>query len=333
MNFLYPVFALMADLCLWNILFPVWKRILAESFKMKPLVFIVGPTAVGKTDWAIQWARQDSGCILNCDSIQAYRELNTGSAKPDFKKHSSVPFHLFDEISAPQIWTAGNFRRKALEVLKKELPEKAVFAVGGSGFYIQALEKGMYPLQAVPAEINKKLKELQKQKGLDHLYQELKKKDRERAKQISPKDSYRIFRALSLIESKGKSLSQAKKEFKEQKLPWPYLKVGLKISKEELLKRVEKRSKKMIKEGLIEETEALVKKGFRNWKPLSSVGYKEALLYLEGEIQKEELLTEIVSSTMSLAKKQKTWFKKDKNIKWFDFNKEALKVYKELFKC
>ena len=137
---------------------------------------------------------------------------------------------------------------------------------------------------------------------------------------------------MSLIESEGKSLSQIKKEFKEQKLPWPYLKLGLEISKEELFKRVEERSKKMIKEGLIEETKALVKKGFQGWRPLRSVGYREALLYLEGKIQKGELLDKIVSSTMSLAKKQKTWFKKDKSIKWFDFNKEALKVYKELFK-
>ena len=138
---------------------------MAESFKMKPLVFIVGPTAVGKTDWAIQWAEKDSGCILNCDSIQAYKELNIGSAKPDFKKHPSVPFYLFNEISAPQLWTAGDFRRKSLEILTRELPKKKVFAVGGSGFYIQALEKGMYPLQTVSGAIIQKLKKLQKQKG------------------------------------------------------------------------------------------------------------------------------------------------------------------------
>ena len=203
--------------------------------------------------------------------------------------------------------------------------------MGGSGFYIQALEKGMYPLQSVPEDISQKLKELQKQKGLDYLYQELKKKDPETAGQISPKDNYRIFRSLSLIESEGKSISQIKKEFKEHKLPYPYIKVGLSISKEKLLERVKKRTQNMVKEGLIEEIEALVKKGLRDWRPLNSVGYKEGLLYLDGKINKEDLLNQIIANTMALAKKQKTWFKKDKNIKWFEFNRPALRVYKKIF--
>lgn len=298
---------------------------------MKPLVFILGPTAVGKTDWALQWAELESGGLLNSDSIQAYKDLNIGSAKPDFKRHSNIKFYLFDEVSAPKVWTAGDFRKKAVEILKKELSKKKVFVVGGSGFYIQALEKGMYPFQVVSKNVVNKLKETLKQKGLDYLYRELQKKDPERAKQISYKDKYRIIRSLSLIESEGKSFSQIKKEFKAQKLPWPYLKVGLTLPKEELSKRVKKRAENMIKKGLIEEIETLVQKGFRNWKPLNSVGYKEGLLYLEGKIKKEELVDSIVSGTMALAKKQNTWFKKDKNIKWLNGNELALKVYKEIF--
>ncbi len=296
------------------------------------LVFIVGPTAAGKTDWALQWAERDSACILNSDSIQAYRDLNIGSAKPDFTKYPSIAFHLFDEVSAPQIWTAGDFRRKALEVLSQKLPQKKVFVVGGSGFYIQALERGMYPPPAVSNSAVRRLREIAKQKGLGFLYQDLRAKDPERARQISPKDQYRIIRSLSLIESGGRPFSQIKKEFKEQKLPWPYLKAGLALPKEELLKKVRKRAKNMIRKGLIEEIEALVKKGFRAWRPLSSVGYKEGLLYLDGKIKKEELVDKIVSSTMALAKKQNTWLKRDKSIKWLDGNLSALKVYKEIFK-
>lgn len=295
---------------------------------MDSLVFIVGPTAVGKTDWAIKWAEQDSACILNSDSIQVYKDLKIGSAKPDFKKHPNINHYLFDEISAPQVWTAGVFRRKSLEILKKELPERKVFVVGGSGFYIQALEKGMYKTKAS----DPKVMDQWNNKELSYLYELLKKKDPKTAKQISSKDKYRILRFLSLIESEGKPLSQIKKEFKEQRLPWPYKKVGLSISKKELLKRVEKRTVKMLKEGLIEEIEGLLSKGFRNWKPLNSVGYKEGLLYLEGKIKKENLISRIVSSTMALAKKQNTWFKRDKDIKWFDFNRPALEVYKEIFK-
>ena len=171
-----------------------------------------------------------------------------------------------------------------------------------------------------------------KNKDISFLYELLKKKDPEMAQQISPKDRYRILRSLSLMESEGKNMSQIKREFREQKPPWPYLKVGLNISREELLKRVEKRVQKMLKEGLMEEIEQLLNKGLRGWRPLNSIGYREGVLYLDGKIKREELANKIVSSTMSLVKKQKTWFKRDKNIKWFDFNQPALKVYKKIFK-
>ena len=298
---------------------------------MQKLVFILGPTAVGKTDWALEWAKQSPSCVLNSDSIQAYKELNIGAAKPDFTKYPSISFHLFNEVSAPQIWTAGDFRKKALGILKKELPERNTFIVGGSGFYIQALEKGMYPVKQPKDRDKRQWENLEKEKGLSFLYDLLKKQDPEIAKQISPQDRYRILRSLQLIESEGKKVSEIKKKFKEQKLPCPYLKLGLKISKEELLKRVKNRSEGMLKEGLIEEVDSLLKKGFKGWRPLNSVGYKEVCLYLEGKIKKEDLLERIVSSSMSLAKKQKTWFKRDKNIKWYDYKTKALKVYKELF--
>lgn len=303
------------------------------STNKPPLIFIVGPTASGKTDWAIQWAEHSSASILNSDSIQAYKNLKIGSAQPDFKKYPQISFHLFNMIPAPQVWTAGKFRTQALEVLKKNLPQKTVLVVGASGFYIQALEKGMYPAKVVPKNIIKNLEIQLKEKGLSHLYQLLKTKDLKTAKQISPNDSYRIFRALSLMESEGKTISQIKKEFKEEKLPWSYLKLGLKIPKEELLKRVKKRTHKMLKEGLIEEVELLLQQGFQDWMPLQSVGYKETLLYLNGKIKKENLADEIISKTMSLAKKQNKWFKRDKSIKWLDWNQSALKVYKEIFKC
>ena len=295
---------------------------------MKSLIFVVGPTAVGKTDWAIQWARQDSGCILNSDSIQVYKDLKIGSAKPDFEKYKDITYYLFDEISAPQVWTAGDFRRKAFKILEKELPQRRVFVVGGSGFYIQALEKGMYKIKTP----ERRSTDQWKNKDISYLYELLKKKDPETAQQISPKDRYRILRSLILMDREGKTVSQIKREFREQKPPWPYLKVGLNISREELLKRVEKRVWKMLKEGLVEEIEQLLNRGLRDWRPLNSIGYREGILYLDGKIKREELANKIVSSTMFLAKKQKTWFKRDTSIKWFDFNQPALKVYKEIFK-
>ena len=298
---------------------------------MNPLVFIVGPTGVGKTDLALKWAKKDSAGILNCDSIQAYKELNIGSAKPDLKSRSFLPHYLFDEVSAPQVWTAGDFRKKSLKILKRELPHRKIFAVGASGFYIQALEKGMYPVGPMPKIMAKKLEERQNQEGLDSLYRELKKKDPETARQISPKDRYRIFRSLSLMESERKTVSQIKKEFKEQSLPWPYFKLGLNIPKEVLLKRVQKRAQNMLEKGLIKEVEGLLERGLRDWRPLNSVGYRETVLYLEGKIKKEQLAGCIVSRVMFLAKKQITWFKRDKSIKWLDGEQSALELYKKVF--
>ena len=300
---------------------------------MPSLIFIVGPTACGKTELAFQWAKKDPGLFLiNSDSIQAYKELNIGSAKPDFTLYPRVRHYLFDEISAPKVWTAGDFRRKALKILKQEPPSATALVVGGSGFYIQALEKGMYSVPPISREQKKKWEKLEEEKGLDTLYQLLKKKDPLAGKQISSKDRYRIIRSLCLMETSGKSLSQIKAEFREQKPSRPYFKVGLSLPKDELLKRVERRVQAMLKKGLIEEIEALVNKGLRHWRPLSSLGYKEGLLYLDGKIKKEELGPAIVSGTMRLAKKQKTWFKRDKNIKWLSAEKTPLEIYKELFK-
>ena len=306
---------------------------------MKNLIFIVGETAVGKTDLALNLAklvqskRKLPAGILNADSVQIYKELNIGSAKPDFSSRPDINFYLFNELSAPQLGTAALFRARAFEILKNKIFKETIFLTGGSGFYLQALEKGMYPVQAQDKLSSAAYMDYrQKAKDTKELYQELEKKDIETAQKISPNDRYRISRALDLMKKEGKTASQVKREFKARPLPWPYLKIGLRIPKEELLKRVQKRVRDMLKKGLVEETQSLIDKGFKSWKPLSSVGYKEAVLYLEARLKKEDLEAAIVSKTMQLAKKQRTWFKKDKSIQWLDWNLPALKVYKHLFK-
>jgi len=319
------------------------------------LIFIVGQTAVGKTDWALNWMGRDKKAgLLNADSISIYKELDKGSAKPEFSNYPYSSFYLFNELQAPAVCTAGFFREKALKILNKKLPKEKIYIVGGSGFYIQALEKGMYPLRECSSHsllvstnrvnLNQEKREYSNhsvilnstvtplKKGISPLYEELKAKDPETAKHISPKDKYRIVRALSLMEKENKTLSQIKREFKEQRLKWPYIKVGLFLEKEELLKRVKDRTDEMLQKGWIEEVETLLNRGLKNWRALNSVGYKQVQLYLEGEIKKEELASSINSATMKLAKKQKTWFKKDKSIKWFHANLDPHKVYQQLFK-
>ena len=338
----------------------------------------MGSTAAGKTDWAVKWAKQSQihspskkTGILNADSIQVYKDLNKGSAKPDFSKYPDIEFYLFDILKAPEVCTAGLFRTKALNILKEKLPEEKIFVVGGSGFYLQALEKGMYPIKksnlvkkseplkrnliekkgVLKNQISQDSGKTQFSKGkftacefknqisqnagktqsLNQLYQELKIKDPETAEKISSNDRYRILRALELIDTEKTTLSQIKKEFREQKLPWGFLKIGLSLSKEELFKKVTQRTEAMLRQGLIEEVEGLLARDLKAWRALNSIGYKEVQLYLEGHLKKEDLTSAIISATMRLAKKQKTWFKKDKSIKWFDGNLDPVKIYKQLF--
>ena len=301
-----------------------------QAHRFKPLIFILGPTAVGKTEWALKLAENAEGIIVNGDSVQLYRELNIGSAKPIFKGPAPAPHYLFGCVKAPQVWTAGDYRRAAMEILHKNLKERPGFVPGGSGFYLQALEKGMYPSPSVTKKVTDELKAVYEKKGLDFLYGELKKQDPRRAEETAPGDSYRILRALAVIKSGGRRVSEIKKDFSAEKPPWPCVKIGLRAGREDLIKRVESRTRDMLKKGLIEETEGLLKKGLESWRPLQSVGYRETRLFLKGRINRGELYSQIVQNTLRLAKKQKKWFARDKDIIWYDFKTDPLSVYREL---
>ena len=294
---------------------------------------VMGPTAVGKTDLSFFLAGKLGAGILNCDSVQMFKELNIGSAKKTSftSAEKKVPLFLFDEFTAPSICTAGLFRRKAFKVLQTELKKQPIIAVGGSGFYIKAIETGMFKVKAVPKAITEKLQLLQKTKGLAYLYSMLKKKDPSYAKKISSKDSYRILRGLSLILSENKTMSVIAGSFKKQKPLWPVIKIGLSLPKEKLLKNVKTRTQKMLKEGLLDEVQNLIDKGFADWPLMKSVGYKECADYLKGRIKKEDLQEAIVTRTMRLAKKQNTWLRQDKDIIWHDKsqanNTDILKLF------
>ncbi|MDE0118692.1 MAG: tRNA (adenosine(37)-N6)-dimethylallyltransferase MiaA [Bdellovibrionales bacterium] len=298
-----------------------------SSFRV---IFLVGPTAVGKTDLSFYLAEKLSASILNCDSISMYKGLDIGSAKP--RLHiKRIPTFLFDEWEPPFTCTAGLFRKKALSILEQELNHRSVLAVGGSGFYIQALEKGMYPIKEIKPEIKQQVTKIHKEKGLKHLYKLLQFLDPEYAKQIPAQDSYRIFRGVCIILSEEKPISLLRSSFKEQKLPWSYLKVGLYLPREVLLKNVLNRTGKMIKEGLLEETQTLLDKGFKDWPLMRSVGYKEAVLFLSNQLSKEELKNKIVHRTMYLAKKQMSWFKRDKNIYWYLYEPDSkIRIYNSI---
>jgi tRNA dimethylallyltransferase len=286
--------------------------------RRKPFILIVGPTASGKSAVALALARKFGAAILNCDSLQVYRRLDIGTAKPSAGERASLPHFLFDVADPGEILTAGDFRRLALEVLQRELPNHPVIGVGGSGFYIQALEKGMFDVAKPRPEVDARVRRQVDERGLAWAHGELQRLDPVYAEQLNPNDAYRITRALVMIEDSGEAVSRVRERFQAAAFPYPLLKLGLNPGREELLPRVRARTRSMLDEGLLDEVRALLADGFAAWPPLRSVGYKECLAHLSGELAAEDLAETIVQKTMQLAKKQKTWFKRDPVTHWLN---------------
>lgn len=288
------------------------------------VALILGPTASGKTNLAISAAQKLSGEIINADSIQIYKSLDIGSAKPSKEELDAVPHHLIGHIKEGGSYTAGEFRREVLEVIERRSKTgvKNFFIVGGSGFYIKALIHGLYKVPEIPLEIQEKVKN---EKTID-LFQELKRVDPENAKILNANDSYRIARAIEVYRATGIAFSEYKNKFSEDKFPHKYIKIGLRTEKENLKIRVAERVEKMLNSGLIEEVKSLIERGFQNWDALQSVGYKEVLLFLNGSLPEDQLREEIVKNTMGLIKRQITWFKKDQDMTWFDVSDSHEKI-------
>ncbi len=304
--------------------------------------FIVGTTASGKSALALHWAQKLGGAIVNCDSIQVYQGLDIGSAKPSAQERSLVPHYLFDFVPVGEELTAGQYQRIFFETMK-DLENKypVVFVVGGTGFYFQAIEKGMYPIGAAKPELIAEIEqELKTSQGAYRLYQELVQKDPIAASKISEQDHYRIARAIEMMRTHGKTVTEIKRDFEDQRKPFPYplKKIGVKLSREQLLLRVQERTQKMLAEGLLSEVEGLLLEIQRldklHWAPMRSVGYLECVEFLRqagnGIVPRDAkgLEDSIVQSTMQLAKKQRTWFQRDKEIYWHDASADTNDINK-----
>ncbi|MEK7355368.1 MAG: tRNA (adenosine(37)-N6)-dimethylallyltransferase MiaA, partial [Bdellovibrionota bacterium] len=195
-------------------------------------------------------------------------------------------------------------------------------AVGGSGFYIQALEKGMFDVPDIPEEIKEDLTKELEGKGLEFLHRELVRRDPDSGKRIQPADKYRILRALEILRAdpENRTLSEIKEHFDRHREAPPFRvsKLGLFRQRDVLRERVIERTRNMLKNGLVNEVHALRLEGLGSWNPMQSVGYAEVQAMLDGDLPEEQLVDAIVTSTMQLAKRQMTWFKKDASIQWFD---------------
>ena len=290
-----------------------WSRVLS------PHIYIVGQTASGKTGLSLDLCETLNAEVVNTDSLLFYKGLDIGCAKPTKKELSRVKHHMINTCEIGEDLNASSYSVKAKKILSdKGEDSKAYLCVGGSGFYIDSLDKGLLPLPQTSDEIINKVSEIQ------NPVEVLLTVDPETLNVIAKEDVYRVKRALQVFYQTGKPLSVWKTEFP---LKSKVKKVAIHIEKDELLKRVKLRTEQMIKDGLIDEVKAILvhseDRELKNWKPLKSVGYKQALDYLEGEYDSiQDLMDEIVLKTMQLAKRQKTWFKKDKSVVWFESKKD-----------
>tara|TARA_B100000579_G_scaffold87158_1_gene68463 strand:- start:4796 stop:5695 length:900 start_codon:yes stop_codon:yes gene_type:complete len=278
----------------------------------KPLVIaLMGPTASGKTELAIDIAKKIKTNIHNIDSRQIYLDMDIGTAKPTVEQQQKVPHFLIDLCLPSKPINLHQFQKLAIGSIEQELKErKLVLLVGGSGLYLQALIGGLNP-PAVPPQkfLRNQLKKIDKVER----HNLLKCCDPFAAEKIHPEDSIRTIRALEVFYATGKMFSKQKTL---RNLPWKILELGL--NPDNLNTRIENRTRKMYQNGLIEETENLIVKYGNDLRLLETIGYGEARSIINGKINYEEALATTIKRTCQLAKKQKTWFRNKHNSKWLN---------------
>lgn len=290
---------------------------------MHKLAAIVGPTAVGKTDISLQVAQLLGAEILSCDSMQVYKHMDIGTAKASIDEQNLVKHHLIDIVTPDVDYTVADYQTEAKNIIEELNNNKVLpILVGGTGLYYQAVVDNytFYPMET-KKEIRQKWTQIIDEKGLDFAYQYLQSVDKEYASIISQNDQKRIIRAIEVYEITGQPFSSfQKRDTNTYKLA----SVGLYMERHELYERINKRVHHMIDNGLIDEVLMLRKNGYDiTLKSMQSLGYLQVCYYLDGFLTREEMIYEIQKETRRFAKRQFTWFNKDKRIAWFEVNEKT----------
>jgi len=283
--------------------------------KDKTVIIICGPTAVGKTSVAISLAKHFQTEIISADSRQCFKELNIGVARPSVEELNEVAHHFIASHSINENINAAFFEKFALQKVN-ELFQKhdVVIMVGGTGLYIKAFCEGLDEIPEVDESVRKRIISDYELKGLEWLQNEIEKKDPRYFAEGEIQNPQRMMRALEVMESTGRSILDFRKRIKTKR-DFKIIKTGLELAKEELHENINSRVDKMIGQGLIDEVRTLL--SFRHLNALQTVGYSEIFDHLDGNISLEAAIEEIKKNTRQYAKRQLTWFRKDKEIKWF----------------
>jgi len=283
---------------------------------MKKVIILLGPTGVGKTGVSILLAKALSTEIISADSMQIYRYMDIGTAKPTSEERAVVKHHMIDTVDPREAYSTGKYIQAVVPIIEK-LHEmgKVPIVVGGTGLYIKAMTRGIFSGPSSDWSLREELLSMEKEEN-GVLYNLLRDLDPEAAVKITPNDTRRITRALEVFLKSTSSISEMQKKLTKP-LPYKFIKIGLHRDRRELYRIIEHRIDEMINRGLIEEVQNLLKMN-PDRTPMQAIGYKEISLYLREEIPIEEAIRLIKRGTKRFAKRQFTWFKKEEDIHWID---------------
>lgn len=292
---------------------------MAISGAPKPrVILLVGPTGVGKTKMALKMAAYFGGEIVSADSMQVYRGMDIGTAKPTPEERRCIPHHLIDVVDPDQPFDASRYCDLAHRVIARlHREEKPILVVGGTGLYIRALFGGLIAGPGADESLRENLREEMKRGGKSHLYEKLRLKDEKAAAQINPHDGVRIIRALEVLELTGRSIVDHQQDHCFSEKPYEVIKLGLMLDRTALQERIECRTDRMIADGFVDEVRRLLAQGYgSSLKPMQSLGYRHICGFLAGKGDLAGAVRSIKRDTFRYAKRQMTWFGAEREISW-----------------
>lgn len=301
----------------------------------KPLIVLTGPTAVGKTSLSIALARAAEGEIISADSMQVYKHMDIGSAKIKKEEMEGIPHYLIDVLEPDEEFHVVRFQEMAKEAMKEIYSKgKIPILTGGTGFYIQAVVKDIdFSQDTEKSSVRERLENLAQEKGGEYLHELLAQRDPESAEKIHPNNIKRVIRALEYYELTGEKISLHNEREGEKVSPYNTAYFVLNDHRERLYEKIDRRVDQMLDEGLVEEVRRLAQMGYtRDMVSMQGLGYKEILAYLEGEYSLEEAVYVLKRDTRHFAKRQLTWFRREKDVIWvkkpdFDYDDKKILEY------
>ncbi len=287
------------------------------------LVVILGPTGSGKTALSLELAKRFGGEIISCDSVAVYREFEIGTAKPSREERARVPHHLIDVVDPEEAFTAGEYSRRAREAAREiSARGKLPIVVGGTGLYLKAFLEGLFPGPTRSEDVRERLRARAAQRGPGYLHRVLSRMDTRAAAAIHENDEPKVIRAIEVCLAARRPMTEMWQQGREPLKGFGVVRVGLDPERQSLYERLNRRADLMFERGLLEETKALAKKycselqNCERITALRSIGYRQCLMQLRGEISLEEAVSLTQQGHRNYAKRQMTWFRHEPNVNW-----------------